>query len=68
MGFEIMARFAFADDKAIHDTVLIAAAVCIFNRYVDGLASSAPSDPASYEESGVRPALQGYVNYDSSRL
>jgi hypothetical protein len=32
------ARAAGADDKAIHDTVLIAAAFCMFNRYVDGLA------------------------------
>ncbi len=39
------ARAEGADDKAIHDTVLIAAAFCMFNRYVDGLGTWAPSDP-----------------------
>jgi hypothetical protein len=58
------ARSLGADDKAIHDTVLIAAAFCMFNRYVDGLATWAPRDPAAYEESGERLANQGYVNYD----
>ena len=61
------ARAAGADDKAIHDTVLIAAAFCMFNRYVDGLGTWAPSDPAAYEESGVRLAIDGYVNYDFSK-
>jgi len=58
------ARAEGADDKAIHDTVLIAAAFCMFNRYVDGLGTWAPRDPAAYEESGLRLANQGYVNYD----
>lgn len=49
-----------ADDKTIHDTVLIAAAFCMFNRYVDGLASLTPTDPAVYEEMGKRMA-KGYV-------
>ncbi len=61
------ARAEGADDKAIHDTVLIAAAFCMFNRYVDGLGTWAPSDPAAYEESGQRLANQGYVNYDFSK-
>jgi len=61
------ARIAGADDKAIHDTVLIAAAFCMFNRYVDGLGTWAPSDPVAYEESGVRLANQGYVNYDFTK-
>ncbi len=61
------ARAAGADDKAIHDTVLIAAAFCMFNRYVDGLGTWAPSDPAAYEASGVRLAKVGYVNYDFSK-
>ena len=56
-----------ADDKAIHDTVLIAAAFCMFNRYVDGLGTWAPKDPAAYEESGLRLANQGYVRYDFSK-
>jgi uncharacterized peroxidase-related enzyme len=42
------ARVAGATDLEIHDTVLIAAALCMFVRYVDGLATSAPDDPAIY--------------------
>jgi uncharacterized peroxidase-related enzyme len=61
------ARVEGADDKAIHDTVLIAAAFCMFNRYVDGLGTWAPQDPAAYVESGVRLAEHGYVNYDFSK-
>jgi len=61
------ARAQGADDKAIHDTVLIAAAFCMFNRYVDGLGTWAPKDPADYEESGRRLATNGYVNYDFSK-
>ncbi len=49
-----------ATDKEIHDTVLIAAAFCMFNRYVDGLASFTPTDPAVYEEMGKRMA-KGYT-------
>jgi len=40
------ARKHGADDRALHDTVLIAAAFSMFNRYVDGLASFTPTDPA----------------------
>jgi uncharacterized peroxidase-related enzyme len=58
------ARAQGADDKAIHDTVLIAAAFYMFNRYVDGLGTWAPRDPAAYEETGVRLANVGYVNFD----
>ena len=39
------ARAAGATDMEIHDTVLIAAAFCMFNRYVDGLATIAPKIP-----------------------
>ena len=42
------ARAAGASDTEIHDTVLIAAAFCMFNRYVDGLGTTAPDDPAIY--------------------
>ena len=55
-----LARDAGADDQAIHDTVLIAAMFCMYNRYVDGLATWAPRDPAVYEEIGARLATQGY--------
>lgn len=57
-----------ADDKAIHDTVLIAAAFCMFNRYVDGLGTSLPEDPADYEASGVRLAEAGYTKLDYSQF
>jgi uncharacterized peroxidase-related enzyme len=55
------ARSAGFDDKAIHDTVLIAAAFSMFNRYVDGLATFTPSDPAMYEEHARGLAKNGYV-------
>lgn len=48
-----------ATDKEIHDTVLIAAAFCMFNRYVDGLASLTPTDPEAYKEMGKR-MVAGY--------
>lgn len=56
------ARAAGADDKAIHDTVLIAAAFCMFNRYVDGLATWAPKQPEAYKPIGEMLATRGYVN------
>jgi uncharacterized peroxidase-related enzyme len=55
------ARKQGATDKEIHDTVLIAAAFCMYNRYVDGLATWAPTDPAMYRENGKRLAEKGYV-------
>jgi uncharacterized peroxidase-related enzyme len=54
------ARRAGADDRAIHDTVLIAAMFSMFNRYVDGLATATPDDPRVYEEIGARIAAHGY--------
>jgi hypothetical protein len=54
------ARKYGADDRTLHDTVLIAASFSMFNRYVDGLASLTPTDPAVYEEMGKRMA-KGYV-------
>lgn len=57
------ARAAGADDQAIHDTVLIAAAFCMFNRYVDGLATWAPEVGSEiYEGIGQMLAEQGYLN------
>lgn len=56
------ARAAGADDRAIHDTVLVAAAFCMFNRYVDGLATWAPSDPAVYDQIGAQLGTQGYAD------
>jgi uncharacterized peroxidase-related enzyme len=54
------ARDAGATDLEIHDTVLIAAAFCMFNRYVDGLATWAPQDPQFYRERGAYLAEHGY--------
>jgi alkylhydroperoxidase/carboxymuconolactone decarboxylase family protein YurZ len=56
------ARREGATDKEIHDTVLIAAAFCMFNRYVDGLAAWAPTDVDMYRENGKRLAEIGYVH------
>jgi len=56
------AREKGATDKEIHDTVLIAAAFCMYNRYVDGLATWAPTDPQMYRENGKRLAEDGYVH------
>lgn len=58
------ARAQGATDKEIHDTVLIAAAFCMFNRYVDGLATWQPHDPEIYREIGKQTSRLGYVNRD----
>jgi uncharacterized peroxidase-related enzyme len=55
------ARNEGATDLEIHDTVLIAAAFCMYNRYVDGLATFQPQDPALYRERGKMVARDGYV-------
>ncbi|OIN60722.1 carboxymuconolactone decarboxylase family protein [Arsenicibacter rosenii] len=55
------ARAAGATDGDIHDTVLIAASFCMYNRYVDGLATLTPTDPAAYEAMGERMGTLGYV-------
>jgi alkylhydroperoxidase family enzyme len=54
------ARRAGATDIEIHDTVLIAAAFCMFNRYVDGLDAPTPKDPASYRGRAQMVADHGY--------
>ncbi len=55
------ARAEGATDLEIHDTVLIAAAFCMYNRYVDGLDTVQPDDEALYRERGKRVARDGYV-------
>ena len=50
-----------ATDMEIHDTVLIAASFCLFNRYVDGLATWAPTDPEVYRGIGEKTAKEGYL-------
>jgi hypothetical protein len=55
------ARELGATDIEIHDTVLIAAAFCMYNRYVDGLATWQPEDEELYRERGKKTAREGYV-------
>jgi len=59
------ARDEGATDREIHDTVLIAAAFSMFNRYVDGLATFTPTDDAAYDAMGQRMAREGYVDRSS---
>jgi uncharacterized peroxidase-related enzyme len=61
------ARREGATDREIHDTVLIAAAFCMFNRYVDGLATWTPQDAESYRERAAGIARDGYAGL-SDRL
>jgi len=55
------ARRLGATDVEVHDTVLIAAAFCMYNRYVDGLDTWQPQDEALYLERGRKTAREGYV-------
>lgn len=48
-----------ATDEDIHDAVLIAAAFCMYNRYVDGL-GAIPAAPHEYPDMGKRLAKIGY--------
>jgi uncharacterized peroxidase-related enzyme len=54
------AREAGATDVEIHDTVLIAAAFCMYNRYVDGLATWAPDAREAYDEMAEGIVEHGY--------
>lgn len=56
------ARENGATDLEIHDTVLIAAAFCMYNRYVDGLGTWAPKENKDYDETGRMLAFEGYKN------
>ena len=62
------ARNLGATDIEIHDTVLIAAAFCMYNRYVDGLGTEQPDDEALYRERGKRVARDGYVTVSAEYL
>jgi uncharacterized peroxidase-related enzyme len=55
------ARKEGATEIEIHDTVLIAAAFCMYNRYVDGLATWAPREQEAYIPMGARMAHEGYI-------
>ncbi len=54
------ARAEGADDTDLHDTVLIAAAFCMYNRYVSGLATELPKDDEYYRHSARRIVADGY--------
>ena len=55
------AKTVDASDVEIHDVVLIAAAFCMYNRYVDGLATWAPEVRIDYLESGRSIVANGYT-------
>ncbi|HYK36660.1 peroxidase-related enzyme [Alloacidobacterium sp.] len=54
------ARNLGATDLEIHDTVLIAAAFCMYNRYVDGLGTWQQQDESMYAVMGKHLAAEGY--------
>ncbi len=62
------ARAAGATDVEVHDTVLIAAAFCMFNRYVDGLDTWQPQNETLYLERGKKTAREGYVEMSKEYL
>jgi uncharacterized peroxidase-related enzyme len=55
------ARAEGATDLEIHDTVLIAAAFCMYNRYVDGLDTLQPTDPELYRQRAHLIVEHGYL-------
>ncbi|HUQ66521.1 MAG TPA: peroxidase-related enzyme [Flavitalea sp.] len=59
-----LARKEGATDMEIHDTVLIAAAFCMFNRYVDGLGTWAPEDREFYINRAPVRAEEGYREFN----
>jgi uncharacterized peroxidase-related enzyme len=62
------ARQAGASDIEIHDAVLIAAAFCMYNRYVDGLATWQPRDEDLYRQRAKKTAKEGYVTMSREYL
>jgi uncharacterized peroxidase-related enzyme len=62
------ARAHGATDREVHDAVLISAAFCMFNRYVDGLATWQPRDEEMYRERGKMVAREGYVSVSKQYL
>jgi uncharacterized peroxidase-related enzyme len=67
------AKQAGATDLEIHDTVLIAALFCLYNKYVDGLASVTPTEPAFYDRlanilktNGYLPSANRYANLNTT--
>jgi uncharacterized peroxidase-related enzyme len=62
------ARATGATDREIHDTVLISSAFCMYNRYVDGLATWQPEDDGSYAQRAQKTARQGYISVSEEYL
>jgi uncharacterized peroxidase-related enzyme len=62
------ARAQGATDREIHDTVLISAAFCMFNRYVDGLAAWTPEDAELYRERAAKLARDGYAGTNADLI
>jgi len=56
-----IAKVAGATDVEIHDTVLIAALFCLYNRYVDGLATALPEKDSYYNMLAKRLVDTGYT-------
>lgn len=54
------ARAAGLEDDDLHDVVLIAAAFCMYNRYVDGLGTFTPQEDGPYVAMGNHLAEHGY--------
>ncbi|HEV2353586.1 MAG TPA: peroxidase-related enzyme [Puia sp.] len=55
------ARREGATDREIHDTVLITALFSLYNRYVDGLNTLTPEDPAFYDRLAHILQDKGYL-------
>jgi uncharacterized peroxidase-related enzyme len=55
------ARAQGATDPEIHDTVLIASLFCLYNKYVDGLATVTPTEPAFYDRLANILKNNGYL-------
>lgn len=55
------AKNAGATDLEIHDTVLIAALFSLYNRYVDGMATSMPANPGYFDVLAERLVNHGYT-------
>jgi uncharacterized peroxidase-related enzyme len=62
------ARELGVSDIEIHDTVLIAAAFSMYNRYVDGLDTWQPKDEVLYRERGKKTAREGYITMSREYL
>jgi len=62
------ARSHGANDLEIHDAVLISAAFCMYNRYVDGLDTTQPQDEPMYRERGKIIARDGYIAVSKTYL